>query len=121
MDTKFVCCIPILTVKNPLQAKAFYVNKLGFKVSFEWGDPISYLGLERDDVSIHLIGSNISRQEAGTGNISIITNEVDNYFSQCKSNGVEIIIEPADREYGLRDFGLKDMDGNVLNFGCDVG
>ena len=107
MGTKFECCIPIITVNDMTTSKEFYVEKLGFKLSFEWGSPVSYVGLERDEVSIHLIASSTSRQQAGTGNICIITNEVDNYFSQCKQRGVETIIEPADREYGLRDFGLR--------------
>ncbi len=93
---------------------------MGFQLSFEWGNPITYLGLQRDNVSIHLIASDTSRQKAGMGNISVITSEVDNYYSQCKRSGIEVIIEPADREYGLRDFGVKDIDGNIINFGCEV-
>jgi len=120
METKFECCIPILTVSDLVKSRDFYVNKLGFDLSFEWGDPITYLGLDRDSVSIHLIGKDISRQKEGTGKISIITNEVDSYYATCKQNGVEIFIEPTDQEYGLRDFGVKDLDGNIINFGCDI-
>ena len=87
---------------------------------FEWGNPVSYVGLERDEVFVHLIASSNSRQEAGKGNISIITNEVDNYFLQCNQRCVEIIIEPADREYGLRNFSVRDIDGNILNFDCEL-
>lgn len=32
----------------------------------------------------------------------------------------EVIIEPGNRPYGQRDFAIKDADGNVLNFACDV-
>jgi len=120
METKFECCIPILTVENLEQSRDFYVNTLGFNLSFEWGNPITYLGLDRESVSIHLIGKDISRQNPGTGKISIITNEVDNYFELCKQNGADIVVEPADQEYGLRDFGVKDLDGNIINFGCDI-
>ncbi len=28
--------------------------------------------------------------------------------------------EPADRDYGLRDFSCKDPDGNIFNFGTEV-
>ena len=31
-----------------------------------------------------------------------------------------MVVEPADQEYGLRDFGVKDLDGNIINFGCDI-
>jgi len=120
METKFECCIPILTVNNLEQSRDFYINTLGFNLSFEWGNPITYLGLDRGNVSIHLIGEEISRQKPGTGKISIITNEVDNYFEFCRQNGADIVVEPTDQEYGLRDFGLNDLDGNIINFGCDI-
>ena len=120
METVFECCIPILTVNNLEQSRDFYVNVLGFNLSFEWGNPITYLGLERGNVSLHLIGKDISRQKPGTGKISIITNEVDNYYKSCKQQGAEMVVEPADQEYGLRDFGVKDPDGNIINFGCDI-
>jgi hypothetical protein len=30
---------------------------------------------------------------------------------------VEIVVPPADRDYGLRDYGVRDLDGYQLNFG----
>lgn len=41
-------------------------------------------------------------------------------YEYFKQSGMEITVAPADREYGLRDFGVKDLDGNVINFGCDI-
>lgn len=120
MDTKYLCSIPILIVNDPTKSRDFYISKLGFKISFEWGEPLTYLGVKRNDVEIHLNASANSPHEAGKATISIITNEVDELFEYCRRNGVETTIEPADREYGLRDFGVKDIDGNVINFGCYV-
>ena len=120
MNTQFKSCIPIITVRNLQQAKEFYTTTLGFKVSFEVGNPLSYLGLFRNEVEIHLNDDSASRQAAGTGNISILTNEVDNYYTYCVQQGVTILITPDNRDYGLRDFGIRDPDGNVLNFACDL-
>jgi len=120
MTPKFFSCIPIMTISDIVQAREFYINKLGFKLDFEWGNPTGYIGLFRDEVSLHLINSTNSRQKAGTGNISFITSEVDSYFQQCLDCQVEIIVPPENREYGLRDFSVKDPDGNILNFGCDI-
>lgn len=116
----FSCCTPIFSVSNLLRSRDFYVKKLGFKVSFEWGKPLAYIGLERDNVSIHLSDEKQSRHEAGKSNITIVTNEVDKYFKHCQSLGIKIVIEPGDRDYGMRDFGIEDIDGNILNFGCEV-
>ena len=120
MNTKYLCTTPIFIVNDPVKARNFYVNKLGFEISFEWGEPLIYLGIKRNDVEIHLNSSTNSQQEAGKSTISIITDEVDNLYEHCKRNGVETTIEPANREYGLRDFGVKDLDGNIINFGCNI-
>lgn len=120
MNTRYLASTPILIVNDPKQARDFYVEKLGFDVSFEWGEPLVYLGVKRDNVEIHLTASSNARHEAGKSVISIFTDEVDNLYEYFRQNGVEITVTPADREYGLRDFGVKDPDGNVINFGCDI-
>ncbi|BCA56927.1 glyoxalase [Nitrospira sp. KM1] len=120
MKTVFTACTPILTVRDITKAKSFFVHNLGFTLDFDWGAPPTYAGLHRDAVCIHLIQEGASRQKAGTGNITILSNEVDELFIQCQRNGVDIVVPPEDRPYGLRDFAFRDPDGNVINVGCDA-
>lgn len=120
MNTKYLSITPILIVSDPEKAKDFYVKKLGFETTFEWGDPVVYLGIKRNNVEIHLNSVSNAPHEAGKSTISIFTDEVDHLYESCKRNGVETTIKPADRKYGLRDFGVKDLDGNVINFGCEI-
>jgi catechol 2,3-dioxygenase-like lactoylglutathione lyase family enzyme len=118
--SRFMCCIPILTVRDLSQSRDFFVGKLGFDLDFEWGSPVSYIGLRRDDVVIHAITAPTSWQEPGTANISIMISEVDAYHAHCRKQGVEILVEPDDRSYRLRDFSVKDPDGNIINFGSEI-
>ena len=120
MITKYLSTTPIMTVNDLEKAKEFYVEKLGFEISFEWGEPLVYLGVRRNDVEIHLNSSTNSPHEAGKSSVCIFTDEVDDLYENFKRNGVETTIEPGDRDYGLRDFGAKDLDGNVINFGCEL-
>ena len=30
------------------------------------------------------------------------------------------VVPPDDRDYGLRDFSCKDLDGNIIVFGTDI-
>ncbi|MEM7208284.1 MAG: glyoxalase superfamily protein [Pseudomonadota bacterium] len=120
MTTKFICSTPILIVNDAAKARDFYVNKLGFEVSFEWGEPPIYVGLHKDGVEIHLNSASNAPHEAGRGELSISTDEVDQLYEQCVQHGVEIMIAPGNREYGMRDFGIKDLDGNAINFGCEL-
>ena len=117
---QFSSCTPFLSVSNLLRSRDFYVKKLGFKIAFEWGKPLFYIGLARGNVSIHLSDEKHSRHESGKSNITIIADEIDDYYQHCREQGITIICEPGDREYGVRDFGIEDIDGNILNFGCEA-
>jgi len=74
-----------------------------------------YLGLKRDNVEIHLNSTLDSPHEAGKSSISIFTNEVDELYKFCLKKGVDISIKLGDYPYGLRDFGLKEIDGGIMN------
>ena len=122
MGTEFKGCIPIITVRDIQSAKAFYVDVLGFAVEFEWGEPLTMVGLCKDAVEVHLFSSlhENARQPPGTANISVLTDEVDELFERCRASAAEVLIEPGARPYGLIDFAIRDPEGNVLNFGCDA-
>ena len=113
-------CIPIITVSSVDEAKLFYTDALGFRVDFDAGEVV---GLLHGDVMIYLISdaSANRRQEAGTANLNFMVDEVDDLFEQCRAAGAEVLVEPGDRSYGQRDFAIRDHDGNVLVFGCEVG
>ena len=121
MKTKFRGTTPIITVRDISRSVDFYVNSLGFKLDFIYGEPNFYAGLYRDDVEIHLIDKNspYARQPAGNANLSILTDEVDNLYDNLKDQGVVVLGAPEDRDYGLRDFSCKDLDGNIFNFGVE--
>ena len=95
---------------------------LGLKLDFVYGEPSFYAGLYSNDLEIHIINENSSnaRQPAGKSNLSILVDEVDNLYDNLKERGVEILIAPEDRDYGLRDFSCTDPDGNIFNFGVEV-
>lgn len=113
-------CIPIITVRDPKQAAKFYVDVLGFRLDFEVGAPAFVTGLLKDSVQVMLVGANSMhvRQPPGTANLSFVADEVDALYSACRAAAVEVIVEPGDRDYGQRDFAVRDPDGNVLVFAC---
>jgi hypothetical protein len=39
---EFECVIPILNVKNFAVSMDYYVNKLGFRKKWDWGDPPTF-------------------------------------------------------------------------------
>ena len=122
MKTKFRKTTPILTVRDVSRSIDFFVKALGLKLDFVYGEPSFYAGLYSNELEIHIINENSSnaRQPAGKSNLSILVDEVDNLYNNLKERGVEILIAPEDRDYGLRDFSCTDPDGNIFNFGVEV-
>ncbi|MGH7492107.1 MAG: VOC family protein [bacterium] len=103
-----------LYVSDVLAAVDFYTNKLGFSLGFKWGDPPTMAGVNLDQVQVFL--------EQGTPNpqgcsVYFVVSEADKLHEFHRANGVEIVVPPEDRPYGLRDYTVRDLHGYILNFG----
>jgi len=103
-----------LYVSNVLTAVDFYTNKLGFSLGFTWGDPPAMAGVTLDQVQVFL--------EQGTPNpqgcaMNFVVGDADELHEFHRANGVEIVMPPEDRPYGLRDYTVRDLHGYILNFG----
>lgn len=109
--------IPVFHVTNVEAAVQYYIDKLGFKLSFKYG---TYAGIELGPCELHLTDPGEPRHIPGAGTAYLLCDEVDTYFAQVKAAGAKVKAEPANRVYGMRDFAVTDLDGNLISFGCDV-
>jgi uncharacterized glyoxalase superfamily protein PhnB len=41
----------------------------------------------------------------------------DAHYAQAKAAGADILYEPRDTEYGSREYGARDLEGNIWSFG----
>lgn len=103
---------PLLVVGDIPAAVDFYKNKLGFSIGFLWGDPPEMAGMNLDNVSIHLY-----KGESRGNQVYFVVGDADELYQFHRNNGVEIVVEPGDRLYELRDYRIKDPWGNELSFG----
>lgn len=110
------CIVPIFQVSDLPAAIAFYTNILGFSVDFEFG---SVVGISMGEIQIHLSGpaSAGNKKAIGEGHVYIFCDEVDDYYNEIIAKGAGAFIPPGDRPYNVRDFAVKDADGNILAFG----
>ena len=46
--------------------------------------------------------------------INLATPDLDATFSALEASGAEIVQEPVDQDYGLRDCAVRDPAGNML-------
>ena len=103
-----------LQVSDIPAAVDFYTSKLGFSQGFLWGDPPTFAGVNLGDVQIFL--------QQGTPNprgcsVQFVVGDADALYAFHRANGVEVAEELDDREYGLRDYAVRDLHGYVLSFG----
>jgi uncharacterized glyoxalase superfamily protein PhnB len=46
--------------------------------------------------------------------ILLATNDVDGTFERLQASGAEVVQEPTDQPYGVRDCAFRDPAGNLL-------
>lgn len=108
---------PGFPVSDVLAAVDFYTSKLGFTLGFTWGDPPAMAGVNLGGVSIHL--SRGTPNPAGAS-VYFVVGDTDALYEFHRANGVEIVEPPEDREYGMRDYGVRDLYGYELGFGQPI-
>jgi len=99
------------------KALDFYVRILGFAIDFRYGAPETYAGLSWRGVHLHLSSSYPYKNNTGHGSLYIRCDDVDRLYGQFDSAGVDFYSRIAERPYGMRDFAIRDPDGNQLGFG----
>jgi catechol 2,3-dioxygenase-like lactoylglutathione lyase family enzyme len=107
----------VFVVSDITAGLAYYRDVLGFEVTFEYGEPLSYACLCRDEVALHLLASSSTKRLPGHGAICIFVRDVDQIYAEVSARGARLLNQPEDRDYGMRDFDVVDADGNQLTFG----
>jgi catechol 2,3-dioxygenase-like lactoylglutathione lyase family enzyme len=106
-----------IPVTDVAAAVAFYTEKLGFELGFTWGEPPTMAGVNLGEAQIFL--------EQGTPNprgcnLYFVVGDADELFGFQRSQGVEVVADPGDRPYGLRDYTVRDLHGYHLGFGHHI-
>jgi catechol 2,3-dioxygenase-like lactoylglutathione lyase family enzyme len=112
---------PMLPVRDVVETAAFYRDKLGFEVKVLWGEPPFYAIVNRGNIFINFIQSqSISGKPGEIGGVYIHVEDVDVIYAEFAATDVEIWGEPEDREYGMRDFIILDLNGHRLCVGATI-
>jgi len=107
----------VFVVSDIAASLAYYRDIFGFAVTFEYGPPLSYACLCRDEVALHLLAAARTKRLPGQGGLCIFVRDVDQLYAELSERGARLIGQPEDRDYGMRDFDAVDADGNQVTFG----
>jgi predicted enzyme related to lactoylglutathione lyase len=108
---QFVQGAPVLHVPDVVGTAAFYRDVLGF--TWDFGDE-TYAVVWRDNSAIHFV-----KDETGPTGIHLFqwVKDVDAYYREIVDRGANVANEPADQPYGIREFGVSDVNGVGIVFG----
>ncbi len=117
---------------DPDATLAFYRDVLGFEVRNDVGYngmrwiTVGPAGQPGTSIVLHppAVGPGYTDDERRTivemmakgtyGTILLATRDVDAAFEQLQARGVEVVQEPIDQPYGVRDCALRDPAGNLI-------
>lgn len=114
---RFASAIPIFNVKNVPAAIAYYVEKLGFQVEWEWETPATFACVHRDEVRIFLCQD---AQGARGMWLSVFVHDVDALYEDYKQSGATIRQAPTNFPWGVREMNVEDLDGHRLRIGSET-
>ncbi len=108
----------IFPVENPLLSAEYYRDKLGFEITFQWKNPPSYVVTKLgESVSIHFVKRQDDGQPSPTHTtVMIFVHNVDKVYEKMRENAVDVINPLETRDYGMRDFDIRDPNGYILSF-----
>ena len=111
---QFVQGAPVLHVPDVSATAAFYRDVLGF--TWDFGDD-TYAVVWRDNSAIHFV-----QEDDGPRGVHLFqwVKDVDAYYKEIVARGATVSTEPADQPYGIREFGVRDVNGVGIVFGQDI-
>jgi catechol 2,3-dioxygenase-like lactoylglutathione lyase family enzyme len=124
-----------LKVADPDKAIAFYRDALGFEVRNDvgYGDLrwVTVGPPSQPDVSIVLEPpvadpgtTDADRSAIGDllakgllGGLVLTTADLGRTFEHVEASGADVVQEPMDQDWGVRDFAVRDPSGNLIRIG----
>jgi len=130
MDLKLSHCF--LTVSDQDEALRFYTEVLGLELRSDATlEPMRWLTVgprSQPDVEIGLLqpGPFVAPADRDTlaelvakgamHGVIFVTEDLDATFEHIRASGAEVLQEPIDQAYGVRDCAFRDPSGNHIRF-----
>jgi catechol 2,3-dioxygenase-like lactoylglutathione lyase family enzyme len=110
----------VFQVSDLERSLAFYTEMLGFRARFRRGFSSLLRRFEAGRVALHLSSASESAVRLGRGSVYLFCDTVDSFYREVSDLGA-VVTSPLDsHDYGMRDFQIKDPDGNLIGFGAPL-
>jgi catechol 2,3-dioxygenase-like lactoylglutathione lyase family enzyme len=115
---------PVLLVRDVVTAANYYRDGLGFRYEQFYGEPPNFCVLQRDGHFLMLAQADNHSQlkpywevVEKMWNAYFWVDAADALCAEFRANGAKIDYGPSTQPYGVREFGVQDLDGHDIGFG----
>ena len=124
---KIIRSAPILLVADVVKSANYYQDKLGFTYDRFWGEPPCFCMPQRDGHIVML--SQVEDPKHIVPHYKVVPNmwniyfwvdDVEAVYAELKERGATTDYELCVKEYGVKEFGVQDLDGYDIAFGQDL-
>ena len=119
---------PILLVRDVVATAHYWRDQVGFTYDRFWGEPPGFVILKRD--GLHLMCQQAPADHVivphwqvcdKMWNVYFWVDDVEAlYHELITERGVKADYGLCDQPYGVREFGIQDLDGHDIAFGQDL-
>lgn len=113
-ENRYWAVIPVLHVANVSNSIRYYRDILGFTVDSACVDS-EWTMLWADQSQLYLAAQTDNSQKPNS-QVMICTPGIDDCYEEHRSAGADVVSELQDQPWGLRQYTVNDLDGNVLVF-----
>ena len=109
-----------LAVRNLKESTQFYIDVLGFRRDFGDGSD-GWSFLSRDHFKVRLGECPDEKPASELGDhayfVYLTVEGLDELYQELSARGAEVLSEPEDQPWGLREFSIRTPDGHRIRFG----
>ena len=107
--------VPNVPVRDVRASQVWYRDVLGFEINWLWEDNFGSVGC--DNVELFLYESDEPKPVI----CSVFVEDVDEVHARVVELGGELVSPLEQKPWHVREFTLRDPDGNLLRIGTSVG
>lgn len=121
---KITASAPVLLVKDVVKSAAYFRDKLGFGEHELYGEPPDFAMVSRDKFTVMLAQADASKTLVPhwkivekMWNIYFWVDDVEAIYAEFQASGAIIDYTLYLTPYGVREFGVQDLDDHDIAFG----
>lgn len=123
-QAKITASAPVLLVKDVIKSAAYFRDKVGFTDQRLYGHPVNFAIIRRDGIALMLAQLPPDKTDVPhwqvvekLWNVYFWVDDADAIYAEMQASGAIIDYTLYDTPWGVREFGIQDLDDHDIAFG----